>query len=290
MHSNNSAQKIILNYTIALIPLILYGFYRNGIIVYQNYETSLFQLFKPIILPAFSFFLGFLADKYYFHHDSSESFTPLLMTISAMLMPPTVNTILYLILSSITIIISKFISTKINLALFNKLLVIIAILFLSNYTYLNQYESSISMHYNVIDLLFGRSSGGLAVTSSLLCLISYIYLMSTSIYKKIIPPIIICTYLILNIFLLPILSFHQLFNNFLNSTILFASIFIATLPIYSPITLKEQITYSIIIGITSFILINFLSVYEGIYIILLITPLINKIVSKIAPKLILKKR
>lgn len=58
--SNNSAKKIMRNLFIALLPIILFSFYKNGIIPYLNHKTTFIEMFYPllfILIPTLSSFI-----------------------------------------------------------------------------------------------------------------------------------------------------------------------------------------------------------------------------------------
>lgn len=48
--SNQSTHKMMKHLLIALLPIILFGFYKNGIIPYINSNTDLLGLFRPLLL------------------------------------------------------------------------------------------------------------------------------------------------------------------------------------------------------------------------------------------------
>ncbi len=279
MHSNNSINKIITNYTLCLIPLILYGVYKNGIIPYLYYQSNLWIILKPLIIPIGAYFFGY-AFEYFQHHDVSNSFTPLLCLISAMIIPINTPIIIYLICLIGTLLLNKFIHQPINLFILPKIIIALYLVLFATYTYQNSYELSTNLYYSPLDLFFGRSFGGISATSTILCLISYIFLFNTAIYKKTIPPLIIGSFILTSLILSPFYGFTTILHNFLNSTIIFSSIFLATIPIYSPITKQDTLIYSLFIGITSALLVSTLNVYESVYIVIFIAPFITKIISK----------
>ena len=45
MRDNNSIFKISIYYFISLLPLIIYGFYKNGIYLYLHNYTNVFGMF-----------------------------------------------------------------------------------------------------------------------------------------------------------------------------------------------------------------------------------------------------
>jgi electron transport complex protein RnfD len=49
VHSNNSTSKIMKNLLIALIPIIVFSFYKNGILPYQKGYATIYGMFFPLI-------------------------------------------------------------------------------------------------------------------------------------------------------------------------------------------------------------------------------------------------
>ena len=63
LHNKNNLKKIIISYILALIPLYLYGFYKNGIILYNKDYISLFGMFKIFYLLIINVLLYFITNK-----------------------------------------------------------------------------------------------------------------------------------------------------------------------------------------------------------------------------------
>ena len=63
--SDNSIKKLSLIYIISLFPLILFGFYKNGISLYIKNYVSLFGMFKPLIIILLGFIIGSLVNIIY---------------------------------------------------------------------------------------------------------------------------------------------------------------------------------------------------------------------------------
>lgn len=63
--SKNSTHKMMNNLIIALIPIILFTFYKNGIVLYQNNKTDLFGMFYPLIFILIGTLSSFLIETLY---------------------------------------------------------------------------------------------------------------------------------------------------------------------------------------------------------------------------------
>ena len=49
LKSENSTDKIMMHLLIALLPIIIFSFYKNGIYLYINGYVSIFEMFYPLI-------------------------------------------------------------------------------------------------------------------------------------------------------------------------------------------------------------------------------------------------
>ena len=63
--SNNSTHKMMLNLFIALLPIILFSFYKNGVIPYQNNILTLYGMFYPLIFIFTGAFTSFITELLY---------------------------------------------------------------------------------------------------------------------------------------------------------------------------------------------------------------------------------
>lgn len=63
--SKNSTHKIMRNLIIALIPIILFSFYKNGIVLYLNDKTDLYGMFYPLIFIFIGTFSTFIIETLY---------------------------------------------------------------------------------------------------------------------------------------------------------------------------------------------------------------------------------
>ena len=45
IHEKNDNKRSVFIYLISLIPLIMYGIYKNGILLYQNHYINLINVF-----------------------------------------------------------------------------------------------------------------------------------------------------------------------------------------------------------------------------------------------------
>ena len=173
--------------------------------------------------------------------------------IIAMMMPYHINYLVYIVLLFFTLLILRMVDHK---NLISPVLVIYLIFFLvfSLYdnTAFNTFKDE-NLTLSNIKIILGMYSGGIFITSNILCIVGYLLLKTNFIYKKDIPLYILITYLICS-FIYCLITKTNLDTCFLNP-ILFTSVFIAPNLFYSPYTKNGRRIYSIIIGILCFLLI-----------------------------------
>lgn len=270
--------KLIIENICLLIPLIIYGVYKNGYLIYQKNLIGVLEIFKPLYLVLISGGIKVVIDLILYKKIKLD-YNLVYVILIGMIMPYNINILLYIVLFSIFYFLTNYLDRYLKI---NKIcliyLLIIGIHFLFNdFTFFNIMEENYSFSFEFLDYLFGRNIGSISTTSIILSLIAYVYLINSYYYKKDIPFIINITYLILA-FIYFILTNNSSF--LLNSELIFASIFIASIPEYSPYKVNHQIIYSIFIGIISFIIsITFNSII-AIYISIFIASIINLLLSR----------
>ena len=68
LKSKNNENKILVKYILLLIPFLIYGFYKNGILLYKGEYVNIFNMFKPLILTIISILISYLFTKYKMGH------------------------------------------------------------------------------------------------------------------------------------------------------------------------------------------------------------------------------
>ena len=250
MKKKTTKEIVIIN-ILFLIPLLIYGLFKNGYLLYEKNLVNMIMLFKPLYLTLISIVIKFLFDLI-IDHKISINYNLLVMILVSMIMPYNINILLYTITLSITYFLTTLLENKIK---FNKVCLIYLIIILINFfanglNFMSPLESKYTFSFSFLDLLIGRSIGGISSTSIFFSLLAYTLLFNSYYYKKDIPFSINLTYLFFAFIYLLITNNNLL----LNSEIIFASIFIAPLPKYSPYKIKGQIISGILIGIITFIL------------------------------------
>lgn len=234
--SKNSVDKMMINLFIALIPIILFAWYRNGILLYKYGKTDLFGMYYPILFVLTGIFTSFITEllyKYIFLKKRGKElkenlgysvFPGLFLTL---VLP--INTPIELVVvgSIVAIIIGKMIYGGFGHNIFNPAL-IGALFVLSCYSsvivknggYINSYEldtigsatplTSYKMlgeigNYDTIirpfgslkNFFIGTIPGTIGETSAILILIAFIYLIFNKVIKWKIPVIYVSTVFIM---------------------------------------------------------------------------------------------
>ena len=262
LRSKNSLKRIILNYLLALLPLILAGFYKNGIKLYLNGLVSIYGLFKPLIFDILGFIIGIIVNIIYIKlikKDSLKgclfsSFYPIYGLLIASTISINTNILLFIICTFIILFISNFIKeNKVNLIALTSLIIIFISKILGNFTFLNIYEKSNTLTLNSIDYLIGRGSGGINTSHVLLLIVSLIILCNMKTYKKEIPLYTSIFYsLFMIIYCVVINKPGLILDNIFANGILFSFVFIAPDSLSSSYTNKGKFIYSLIISIATF--------------------------------------
>lgn len=120
IHSDNSIQKINYRFLVSLLPLIIFGLYKNGLLVYLKEYTTFVGMLKPLFIIVISFIIGyviaFIINKFHYHQEGgvlANYHLPIMTLIIGMLVPIKINIFIYLpILIIITSIYFRFIQRK----------------------------------------------------------------------------------------------------------------------------------------------------------------------------------
>lgn len=288
--SNNSIKRITLTYIISLLPLILFGFYKNGISLYIKKYVNILEMFKPLVIILLGFLIGATVNVIYEkkikkNKDNIKdiifsSLHPIYGILIGCISSINTNIILFSLVTFIILLISKFIkNTKINYITLTSLIIFFIMNIFGKFSFLNAYEVSNNFNMNAIDYLFGKGNGGIVTTNILLLIISYIILYNSNIYKRNIPIYSFISFLLLTIIYCFIKNdIGNIMNMLFTNGILFSFVYIASEPNSSSYTRLGSTIYGIIVGILSFIfyLINpALSSLGGIFIASIFNSLID---------------
>ena len=266
-------QKLLL-----LFPLIIYSLYKNGYLIFKKDLIGLSMIFKPLYLILIGVVIKIGYDLI-FYKKIKVDYNLLNVVLISMIVPYNMNILLYggilLIIYPLTNLLYKVV--KFNKVAFIYLIIIFISIIFKPLVFKTPLELNYSYSFNFINLLMGRSIGGISSTSILFSLLAYSILIFNYYYKKDIPLVINITYLILSFIYFIILGNS---NYLLNSELIFASIFIATIPNGSPYRRLMQIIYGILIGIITFIISIYYNSIIAVYIAILFLSLFLNIRQK----------
>ena len=249
VREETNIKKIISYLYISIIPLLIFGFYKNGIKSYDG-----IYILHPLILDLVGFASGALVSIILEKKKPLTSFYPFYGLLSASLVFPNTSIIVF----GFICFISLFIYKKINKNNVNIVCVIaLIVILISNFyetSYLNLVINS-NTNLDGLDYLLGKGSAGLNASCTLLSLASYLYLSTKDFYKKEIP---LYSFLIYSILMVIYLSFigdiNSLFVRLLSNGTIFSLVFVSTMGTTSSYTKRGRICYALILGILMFIL------------------------------------
>lgn len=249
VREETNIKKIISYLYISIIPLLIFGFYKNGIKSYDG-----IYILHPLILDLVGFASGAVVSIILEKKKPLTSFYPFYGLLSASLVFPNTSIIVF----SLICFISLFIYKKINKDNVNIVCVIaLIVILISNFyetSYLNLVINS-NTNLDGLDYLLGKGSAGLNASCTLLSLASYLYLSTKAFYKREIPLYSFLTYSILMVIYLSFIGdINSLFVRLLSNGTIFSLVFVSTMGTTSSYTKRGRICYALILGILMFIL------------------------------------
>ena len=276
---------LIIIYT--LIPLILMGFYKNGIMLYFKDLVKLIYIIKPLLFIFVSVIFGFIVPLIFKKKDQILTLVLYNLLISLCI---SINTNIYLYTGMILVFnILYFIflnKIKINYPALVIFIISLTSYFVFNTSFLNHYEVLNNQSYSIIDFLFGFSVGGIGSSNILLILIGLVILSFTTYYKKDIAITGVVLYTICYLWGLATGdSFNELINLLCSYSVIFAIVYILPINEYSPKKDTSRYIYTALICFISFILVFFLKCPFAVYIAILSVNIMDIFI-----KIILKKR
>lgn len=284
--SKNNTTKMMRNLLIALIPIILFSFYYNGIRLYNLKAISAIEMFRPLFLVLIGCITSFLIETIYafvFLKDkkpfeySFYSYSIFPGLFLSLVVP--VNTPIILLIMSVCfgVIFGKLVFGGFGKNIFNPALVGYLFLFvcyptiltssldavsgatplanLKAFDYIGTYNDLVLPYNSMFDLILGFKGGALGEISGLLCIVAFIYLSITKVIKFRIPLFYCLTVFTMTM----IIAFtnnmgiwYPLLHIF-SGGLLFGAVFMATDPVTTPITKFGQIASGILMGIITVI-------------------------------------
>jgi electron transport complex protein RnfD len=319
IREKTDTKKMMMHLLIALTPIILFTFIKNGIIPYKKGATNFLGMLYPLIFISLSALTTYIFETIFKIIKERNIKKALENTYAifpglflGLILP--INTPIYVMIlgSFIASIIAKMLFGGFGKNIFNPALLgylIIMLIFsgviaqnggsLNKYeidtiTYstpltnaqvngVANYETLIKPYGNMTNIIIGNIPGAIGETSKILCILAFIYLV----YFKVIKWRITLTY-ILTVFAITYAIggtnnlgiWYPLFQ-ILTGGLIFGAVFMATDPVTSPVTQIGQIIYGIALGILT-VIFRFLTPYpEGVMISILIMNPFARLLDKI---------
>ena len=277
INTKMTIDKYILRYIYGLIPLILYGIYKNGILLFNLDLINFLDIFKIIYLLIISIII-YIIYCLIFKKKIKINLEILNILIIPLFMPTSINLLIYTTTLFIGLIINHYLSKvlKYNNTAFMILFILLFLVIFNNYNYLNIAEATKNYSFSSLDLLFGRNTAGIASSSIIIGLLLIIYFSIFTIYKKEITLSSIISFILL----IGILNNFNIIN-ILNGNAILSFILIAPDMLSTPIKRNEKIIYGIIIGLLSAIFTQYIDIYCGSIIAIILISIIYNLIRKI---------
>ncbi len=303
LSSKNKTSKMMLHLFIALLPIIIFSFYKNGVIPYKAGLTDIKGLLLPlmvVILPSLTSFVTemlyasiFLKTDALKYVKNSFSFYPgLFLGLIMPLNTPFSMLILGAFFATFVgkLLFGGFGNNIFNPALVGRLFIITAYaITFGKYVYHNSYEldtiaSSTPLtnaslvegigSYNelvrpygsLMNFFVGTIPGAVGETSALLCIIAFIYLTLTKTIKWRIPVFYVSTVFIMAFIIGLFNDLERTYSLFqiLSGGLMFGAVFMATDPVTSPTTFVGQALYGMSLGILTIVFRHLTPYPEGV--------------------------
>lgn len=300
--SSLKTKNIFRNIFIALIPLIIYAIYKNGIVVYQN-TKNINDLFKPIVLIITSSLVSIISEYISGRKESKnilidikEKSSFLTGLIVSLMLPVNIPVYIPIVVIFVVIFIKNILSKKVNTQLFNPIALSLFIIFLilnftSGINFLNNYEKNnikndpfnlvlkgsseeLSKIGELSDYFVGNVPTALGVSSALV-LVGFIYLIC----KKSVKWRVTFSYLLTLFLIITFIGFVKgedfslSLIKLLIYDIIYIGVFIVSETYNSPTTPVSEVLYGIIVGFLSVIFELLLALPYGIFLSILLANL-----------------
>lgn len=315
--SNNHANKIMKNLLVALLPIILFTIYKNGINPYINGNTNIFGLFYPLIFILIPTIISFLIELLYgiiilkkrnkkiteYIKNTFSIFPGLFLGLILPINTPILIVVIGAVFATVMgkLVYGGFGHNMFNPALVGKTFVIIIYLValslnISDITpglfqfnvleSIGSYETLIEPHGSLLNFFVGIISDTVVGTSALLCLLAFVFLTITKSIKWKIPVVYILTVFAITSVIGNVNGlglWYPLFQIF-SGWLMFGAVFMATDPVTSPVTPVGQVLYGLFLGILT-VVFRYLIPFPGDALIsILIMNLFVKLLDRIGSK------
>lgn len=302
MKDDNTTSKMMKNLFIALLPIIIFSYIKNGLMPYIDNNINLLESFRPLFLIIISAFTSLIIEALWcriilkkkprkYQKDSYALFPGIFLALVLPLYTPYYIAMIGAAFATIfgKLIFGGFGKNIFNPALTGRMLVtfVFANAIINSGGFLNgneidavssatplstttnaigNYSTLVKPFGSLWNFFIGFIPGSLGETSALLCLIALIYLLIKRVVSWRIPVIYISTVFIIT-YIIGISNgfgiWYPLFH-ILSGGLMFGAIFMATDPVSSPTIPSSKVFYAIGLGLLT-IFFRFLTIYpEGV--------------------------
>lgn len=275
-------------YLLALVPLIVFGWYKNGLHLYSRGLINFYEMLRPLIILLSSILGSFLGGLLREWKKGGKLDRQVLNKLKGDIVEATlVGAMLsvdsnFLVVFAVTFIFSLSFS-KVNV---NKVALIYLVIFginalLGLNTFQNVYQANTALNYDGYDLFFGSGAGGIFSTNAFLILLAMGFLSSNKLYKKETVFTASLVFIILSVIT------NVISNNYLGIlpyifgyNFLFVFVFVAPNLYSSSYTTKGQIVSGILIAVLTFAL-SFVIPYASATIAVLVISALKGVLDRI---------
>lgn len=293
VRNNKSIFSISLIRIIFLLPLIAYGFYKNGIYLYQKGFVSIFGMFRPLVFVFGGAFIGALVNILYevVIKKNKAGFIDILFSsfhieygiILGCLMPVSVNAIIFFLTTFVVLFTLRFANNRVNNICVTFIIIYVLSIIFNYFDYANYYELSRKFSFEFMDYMIGKAPGGIASTHIVLLLISLIGLLVTNNSKT-----TITWYSLMTIVTLfgayAMISNTNFANLIFANNMFFIFTYVATDSVTSSYTKYGKKVFGFLIGLFTFGL-YFINPILAPFIAILIVSLCNSLIDRKVSKL-----
>jgi len=288
----NKIFGINLLYILSLIPVIIFGYYKNGYLMYKNGYMTLFKSTQYIVIPFIIIILSYIFEAYYYlrmkkEEDNAHVFNSVV---------PYANTLCYLVCGpmdylwlTIPIIIVldvllKFIEEKVNVnqvALY-KVTLFAVLSILGWYSNVNLYEANREITLDVADYFIGRGVGCIGTTSALCVLIGLVVLIFNTYYKKDTSLMCILSYALVSLLVYFVggIKFSSILMETFSSGFLFVAVFVVSMSNATPVVKGGRLFYGFLLGVICAVCVLLLHLEIGMYVAVLVLGLLSPLFNK----------
>jgi len=293
LRSKKSIFNISLMRILLLLPMILYGIYKNGIFLYANkYTTNILDLFRPITFILGGALIGAIVNivyEYVFNKENNKEFKLKEILFSSFhieygvilgcITSINTNMLVFFLTLLIIFFISKFLKNRVNtICVCFIIIYALQTLLLKDFNYMNIYEMNKLFEYNILDYIIGKNVGGIACTHILLNVIIFIILSITNNTKASIGILsVLSSFVLFSIYCM--IANINIGNVLFQYGYIFMFTFVATDYVTSSYTILGMRLFGIVVGVLTFAF-YFINPIIAPILAILIASLLNNLIDR----------